>query len=65
MAIFKLSGKVTVSTYTEVDAPTLEEAIGIAASRDAVIGGTGSAADPEESWVVDDADGVPFDISEE
>jgi hypothetical protein len=51
-----------VSAFTEVQAETLEEAIKIANSRDVVLGGPGSGAYPDESWVIEDADGAPSDI---
>lgn len=65
MPIFKLSGKITVSTYTEVEAGSLEEAIELSEEREAVIGGVGSGYYAYDSWIVDDADGTPFDITED
>jgi hypothetical protein len=62
MPKFKLSSHVTVSAYTEVEADTLEEAIKISERRDVVLGGPGSGAYPDESWIIDDADGAPTDI---
>lgn len=61
MKTFRLSSRVTVSAYTEVQAESLEQAMQIAAARDVVIGGSG--AYPDESWVIDDADGAPMDIT--
>lgn len=60
---FTLHAKVTVSTYTEVEADSAEEALRIAGERDAVIGGIGSGAYPDESWIVDDIDGTPEEIT--
>lgn len=62
MPKFNLSADVTVSAYTTVEAATLEEAIKIAEGRDAVIGGMNSGEDPRESWIIEDADGVPKNI---
>ena len=62
MPIFKFSAKVTVSTYTEVDADTEEEARAEAKVRDVVLGGLHSGNEPCESWIIDDADGTPEDI---
>lgn len=62
MPVFKFSAKVTVSAYTEVEADTEEEARAEAESRDVVIGGLASGNEPDESWVIDDADGTPEDI---
>lgn len=63
MPKFRLGAKVTVSAYTVVEAATPEEAIRIAGSRDAQIGGNGSGAYEDESWIIDDADGAPEDIN--
>ena len=62
MPIFKFSAKVTVSAYTEVEANTAEEALAEAETRQVVIGGLNSGNDPDESWIIDDADGEPEDI---
>ncbi|HBU29104.1 MAG TPA: hypothetical protein DEB56_05175 [Thiobacillus sp.] len=62
MPIFNLSCKVTVSAYTEVEAATLEEAIAEAGSRDVAIGGLHTGNEPDEVWIIDDADGCPEDI---
>ena len=60
--LFNLVSKVTVSAYTEVDAETLDEAIKIATQRQAAIGGVGTGTLPDETWIVDDIDGEPYDI---
>lgn len=62
MPIYKFSAKVTVSAYTEVEADTEEEARAEAESRDVVLGGLNSGNEPDESWIIDDADGTPEDI---
>jgi hypothetical protein len=62
MPIFKFSAKVTVSAYTEVEADTEEEARAEAESRDVVIGGLHTGNDPDESWIIEDADGSPEDV---
>ena len=58
----RLSGHITVSTYTDVEAQSLEEAKTIAASREAVIGDRRSGALSEETWVVEEADGMALNI---
>ena len=62
MKLFKLKAKVTVTAYTKVNAETLEEAIKIAEKREPIIDRIGLG--PVEYWVVEDADGMPYDISE-
>ena len=62
MPEFNLSAAVGVSAYTTVEADTLEEAIAIAERREVVLGGVGSGARPEESWVVEECDGEPENI---
>jgi hypothetical protein len=59
---FKLNCHVTVSAYTEVQAGSLDDAIKIAAARDVVIGGIGTGNEPDESWIIEDADGAPQNI---
>ena len=56
MAIFRISGVVTVSAYTEVEALDLAEAKKIAADRQIALGGHGY--DVDEFWIIDDVDGV-------
>jgi hypothetical protein len=62
MKTFKLNCHVTVSAYTEVQAETLDDAMKIAATRDVVIGGTGTGNEPDEAWIIEDADGAPVDV---
>lgn len=62
MPRFELSCVVGVSGYTVVKARTLEEAIEKAKSRPVRLSMSGDA-DPDECWVVDDADGEPKDIN--
>ncbi len=65
MKIYKLGCKVTVSAYTEIEADTLESALKQAANREVVLGGVGSGSSPDESWIIDDADGEPSEIHED
>lgn len=62
MPIFKFGAHIAVSAYTEVEAESLEEALEIAKGRDAALGGIGSGAYADESWIVDDIDGSPQNI---
>lgn len=64
MNVYRLVATVSVSAYTDIAAPSLAEAIRIAACRDVQLGGPGSDAHSDDSWVIDDADGVPRDIQE-
>ena len=64
MTTYNLSAMVTVSAYTTVEADTLEEAIAISRDRRAEIGGNGTGNHPGESWIIEDADGVPEAICE-
>ena len=65
MATFNLSAVVTVSTYTTVEADTLEEAIEIAEEREVEMGGIQSGVDYNESWVVEEIDGTANHITED
>ena len=62
MPKFNLSAEVTVSTYTTIEAETLEEAIKIAEDRDIVIGGNCSGESEDYSWIVEEIDGEPEKI---
>jgi len=68
MPTFKLNAHITVSAYTEVDADTLEEAIGISRDREIVLCPDAPSQhqnSPEEFWIVQEADGSPQEITEE
>ena len=65
MAKYRMSAAVTVSAYTEVEAETLEEAIEIAEERDCQLGFNGCGYDYSSSWLIDDADGMPTNITGE
>lgn len=62
MPMFKLAAHVTVSAHTEVEADTLDEAMKIASDRDVLIGGIGTGNYPDESWIIEDADGSPMNV---
>lgn len=62
MAKYQLTAKVTVSAYTTVEAETLEEAIKMASSRHAAFESTGEH--PSETWIIEEADGLPEGIEE-
>jgi hypothetical protein len=64
MAQFNLSGTVTVSIYTEVEAETLEEAIEIAKGRNIEKSRWGDKHQETQVWVTDDYDGEPMNIEE-
>ena len=65
MEEFTLIGKVTCSIFTKVRANSLEEAVAIAEDRGIELGGINSGADEQEDWILDCADGEPFEIHEE
>lgn len=62
MATYAMYSQVTVSAYTKVEAENDEEAMEIAKNRAVVIGGIHTGNSEEESWIIDEADGVPTDI---
>ena len=55
---YKLSAGITVSAYTTVEANSPEEAIAIAKDREAAIGNERCGNDPEELWIIEEADGM-------
>ena len=66
MAKFNLTGKVTISVYTCVEADTLEEAIKIAEGRDEIKASHwGADYEKNEAWLSDEYDGEVFDIEQE
>lgn len=64
MKKFALTAEITISLYTEVEAETLEEAIEIAEERDlmAIVGTGGETR--LDTWMADELDGVPKNITE-
>jgi hypothetical protein len=58
MARWFLTGEVTVSAFTYVEADTLEEAKTIAKDRDAELTFNGSGSDENETWLVEEVDGT-------
>lgn len=58
---FRLDAKVTVSASTVIEAESLNQAMEMAKNRSVVFWQPGE--DYAESWVCDDADGAPFDIT--
>ena len=65
MKTFKLSGAVTISVGTEVDAETLEEAIKIAEGRIIERYEWGRNGQEREVWVNGEYDGEVYNITEE
>lgn len=61
MPEFELECVVGVSAFTKVRAKNLTEAIAKVEGRQVRFAATGDA-DPNESWVIEDADGAPQDI---
>ena len=61
---YQLSGVVTISIFTEVEANSLEEAIQIAESRDIEAYRFGDKEQASESWVSEEFDGMPNKIRE-
>lgn len=54
---FKLSGFVSISVYTEVDAETLEEALELAKDRPLMEISRDSFYEDNEYWIADSLDG--------
>ncbi len=64
MRKFKLTGMVTVSVYTEVEADTLEQAIEIAKQRDIEKYQWSDTEQSSDAWVNEDYDGEVHSIDE-
>ena len=64
MTKFKLTGLVTISVYTEVEAETLEEAIEIAEKREIEHSEYNIEDQVKEVWVSGEYDGVVVEIKE-
>jgi len=61
---FRLSGTVTISIYTEVDADSLEQAIKIAEDREIEQSHWGDKDQCKTFWLYDEIDGEPCKIIE-
>ena len=59
---YKLNAQITVSCYCEVEADSEAEALAKAADMSPALHFIGSGTDPEENWLIEDADGSPEDI---
>jgi hypothetical protein len=64
MKTFRLTGIVSVSVHTEVEADTLEEAIEIAKQRDIEKYQWSDKDQPKEAWVNEEYDGEVHSITE-
>jgi len=64
MKKYQLSGAVTISIFTEVEANSLEEAIQIAENREIEAYRFGDKEQASEAWVSEDFDGMPDKIRE-
>jgi hypothetical protein len=64
MAKFKLTGMVTVSVYTNVEAETLEQAIEIAKGRDVEKYQWSDKTQAQDAWVNEEYDGEVHSIDE-
>lgn len=62
---YKLTAKVTISIYTEVEADSLEEAILISEDRSIESDNWSDKTQNQDVWVYEDIDGEPYDIIEE
>jgi hypothetical protein len=63
MKNYRLSGAVTISIYTEVEANSEKEAIEIAEMRSIENGRWNDRHQLTQAWVSDEYDGEPFDIT--
>ncbi len=64
MKKYQLSGVVTISIFTEVEANSLEEAIQIAENREIEAYRFKDKEQASESWVSEEFDGMPDKIRE-
>ena len=60
--IYEISGKLTVSCWTKVQANSLEEALEIAREREVAGFEISGSYSDDESWHFDN-DGTPFELS--
>jgi len=63
---YRVEAKITIGTWTIVEAESKEEAIRIADERDEKMSFmNNSGLDEGEAWIIDEMDGEPFDLSAE
>lgn len=62
---YKLTAQMTISIYTEVEANSLEEAIEIAQEREPMGIVSNGGDSKEDSWMCDELDGYPKNITQE
>jgi len=66
METFRFTASLTISTYTSVEAETLEEALQIAKQRHDLMSIASNNGDSEdEVWMIDELDGYPYNIQPE
>jgi len=66
MKQFNLIAKITISTYTTIEAETLEEAMKLAGERSDMMSISSNNADtPNKVWMIDELDGTPYEIESE
>lgn len=63
---YRVEAKITIGTWTMVEAESKEEAIKIAEERDEKMSFiNNSGLDENEAWIIEEMDGEPFDLSAE
>ena len=65
MKTFKLTAKITISVYTDIEAETIEEAIRISNEKELMSIVNNGFDTPENAWMADELDGSPYNIREE
>jgi len=65
MRKYNLTGTVTITIYTKVEADSLEEAIEIAEDRSIESYRWGDKAQEQNVWIVEEYDGMPMNIRNE
>lgn len=66
MAQFNLTAKLTITTFTTVEAETLEDALKIAEQRTDMMSISSNNGDEvTETWMIYELDGVPYEIKKE
>jgi len=65
MPKFSISGKITITVYTVVEAETIEAAIEEAKHRTPMAIIPNGGDNELENWMADEMDGEPFDLRED